>query len=320
MKKKRNQYINKKGFTLLEILLVIAAIGILAAIVLIAINPNKQLAQARNTTRQVDINTLQKALDQYLIATGSYPISINNTPGYICNTGTEQVGGGTNCSGRIDLRVLVPDYIAAIPRDSQATGNSTGYRTAINDINNKIMVHSALAEQRIIAINSLYSITEGGLYGKRFNGYYADNVNWFTSAPLHGDTNVTTQINNFTSSADNYTWQWLGYFLAPTTGNYTFFTSSDDASHLWIGDNALSSVATVNALVNNGGLHGPQERSGTINLIAGQYYPMRIMFGEFGGGDIMTVSFSGPGIPRTANGSGYFFGGRYLWDILIGNV
>lgn len=60
----------KKGFTLLEILLVIAAIGILVAIVLIAINPNRQIEAARNAQRRADINSISKAIQQFIIDSG----------------------------------------------------------------------------------------------------------------------------------------------------------------------------------------------------------------------------------------------------------
>jgi hypothetical protein len=151
-----------------------------------------------------------------------------------------------------------------------------------------------------------------GLKGARFVGYFADDPYWFNTATPHGDVdNNRTNINNFTSNADLYSWVWYGYFLAPTTGTYTFYTASDDASYLWIGNNALNSnYAIANALVNNGGLHGVVEQSGTITLQANTFYALRIQFGENGGGDSMTVSFSGPGITKTTNGAGYYFGGQ----------
>jgi hypothetical protein len=63
----------------------------------------------------------------------------------------------------------------------------------------------------------------------------------------------------------------------------------------------------ANANVNNGGLHGVVERSGTVSLVAGQYYPIRIQFGENGGGDNMIVSFSNPGLTKTSDGQGFFY-------------
>ena len=155
-----------------------------------------------------------------------------------------------------------------------------------------------------------------GLYGKRYVGYFGDtdpdtkndDVNWFNTATLQGEVNQLTEINNFTNNAENYSWQWLGYFKASSTENYIFYTNSDDASYLWIGNNATSGFTIGNANVNNGGLHGPDEvTSSPVSLVAGTYYPIRVQFGELGGGDLITVSFETSTIAKRTNGLGYYY-------------
>ena len=56
---------NQKGFTLIEILVVIGIIAVLAAIVIIAINPARQFAQARNSQRTSNVNAILNAVGQY---------------------------------------------------------------------------------------------------------------------------------------------------------------------------------------------------------------------------------------------------------------
>ena len=174
----------------------------MAAIVLIAINPNKQIAQARDTVRQADINTIQKVLEQYLIDNKAYPISISTTPGYICNTASLQTGGPA-CTGFVDLKVLVPNYIAEIPKDPQATGTNTGYIVSINPSNNKIYVQASLAERRIVIINSLDIVTSGlvlNLDAGNTASYPGIGTTW---TDLSGNGNNGTLVNGVGYTGSN---------------------------------------------------------------------------------------------------------------------
>lgn len=109
--------LTQRGFTLIELLVVIGIIGILAAVVLVAVNPGRQFASARDTQRRADLYGITNAIYQYATENnGTIPtaITINSA-----NIGT----------GGVDLStVLVPTYIAAIPRDpSNGTDADTQY-------------------------------------------------------------------------------------------------------------------------------------------------------------------------------------------------
>ncbi len=116
----------------------------------------------------------------------------------------------------------------------------------------------------------------------------------------HGDWNQIPNFNAISPANSGYTnnfnlgnrdrddyfgFQFNGYLNVPSDGEYVFYTNSDDGSQLFIDGHHV---------VNNDGLHGPQEVSGRIALQAGQH-EIVVTFFEKTGGELLNVSWQGPG-------------------------
>lgn len=137
----------KNGFTLIEILVVIAIIAILASIVIIAINPARQFAQARNTQRSSNTNTILNAVSQRMADfRGLWKLDATCTAA-IPTTSTN-IGSG---AGNLNLEpCIVPTYVSVMVFDPSggtgaATAASTGYQI-FKDGTGRVTVSAPFAE------------------------------------------------------------------------------------------------------------------------------------------------------------------------------
>jgi prepilin-type N-terminal cleavage/methylation domain-containing protein len=77
----------KKGFTLLELLIVIGILAVLSTAVVLVLNPAQLLAEARDSQRLSDLSAVQSAIALYLI-TATSPDLVNGDPSGVTSTVT----------------------------------------------------------------------------------------------------------------------------------------------------------------------------------------------------------------------------------------
>jgi type II secretory pathway pseudopilin PulG len=125
---KRKKY---EGFSLIEILVVVALIIILATITIVAINPAKNFRDTRNAQRSTDVMTILNAVTQFTSEEGNALSDL----GTIATCPATTIIGTTAEAGYVDLSTqLVEEYLVEIPMDpSDGTEADSGYTICQTD-------------------------------------------------------------------------------------------------------------------------------------------------------------------------------------------
>jgi len=107
----------RNGVTLVELLVVIAVIGILAGGVMTVINPVAQFQKARDAKRKADLSQIQKAIENFYQDNGKYPDVIDYK---IKSLSAEEA---------VDWGTPWLPYMGALPKDPNTSKDYVYYST-----------------------------------------------------------------------------------------------------------------------------------------------------------------------------------------------
>ena len=140
-----------RGFTLVEIMVVIGIIGILSAIVYANFSDSRKIT--RDNIRKTDLKNLQIAIELYKAQNGVYPDAC--TPGSGAWSGSVKGDAGCRTRSSDFITGLVPDYIADLPIDpmynSYSDTSNAGYlyRVSTDKLEYKLMANSSVEKMLV---------------------------------------------------------------------------------------------------------------------------------------------------------------------------
>lgn len=143
------------GFTLVELLIVIAVIAILAAVAFVAIDPATRFAEARNSQRWSDVTSILESVQQYVVD------NKGTMPSGIASGETRVIGDGATgtCAACAAVAVeadgdcaklstnLEPRYFANIPVDPDTGSDNNSQYYITLDAQNHITIGACAPEE-----------------------------------------------------------------------------------------------------------------------------------------------------------------------------
>lgn len=187
--------------------------------------------------------------------------------------------------------------------------------------------------QNTINILNGTTLKNTGFFLEIYNGYFWDNVDYFDkNSPIYTSNstnppNFSTQYNSITSVTNNkiiiespasspsigallntwdqYSIRLTGVFVFDHIGTWTFSTTSDDSSVIWIGEKAITGITTSNINLNNDGGHGMRTVVYQYEVSEVGEQPIKLMMGNGGGPSGLIFQYQAPGWSNYANAAQY---------------